>query len=85
MAKRKAVKKPVVKYKFITGEVIPTKKLKDKLLKFAKKKKAGPRLLLNDKQKEQLKKMHASQKYSQKELCAKFKISVPTLYNYLRR
>jgi hypothetical protein len=92
MANRKVVIKKVVKpVPVITGKLASFKKLKVPVLKatgIVKKKtgsKRGARLLLSEKQTEQLKKMYNSGKYSEKHICEKFKISPPTLYNYLKR
>lgn len=59
-----------------------------KKVKVAKKSaRAGvsPLRLLNDKQMEQLKKLHKGGKHTGKQLAKMFKVSISTLYNYLNR
>jgi hypothetical protein len=93
MAKRKAVRKKIVKpVAIITGKLASFKKLKIPILKTndsnGKKKLAsrkGAKRLLNDKQMAQLKKMHDSGKHTPPVIAKKFKISMPTYYNYLNR
>lgn len=45
----------------------------------------SPLRLLSDNKMEQLKKEHASGKFTGKQLAKKFKVSISTLYNYLNR
>lgn len=56
-----------------------------KIVKVKSKKRTGKRPLLNEKQVMQLKKMYKTVQIKNKDLCKKFNISIPTLYNYLKR
>lgn len=59
---------------------------KEKVVRKAKSgERVGKKRSLTDAQHKQLVKMHASRKHSGKELCEKFGISPPTLYNYINR
>lgn len=77
--RKKVSKKSVVKGK------VKAVKAKKSVVKKVRDWKTGKRPLLNSKQHASLIALHKAGKHKVKDLAIKFKVSVPTLYNYLVR